>query len=99
MLELVNILQIGIVEARHVDQHKTETLVRDKIRSDILGAGHEVTRFPLLWVPGELVDELVEIFTLVFPDPDGPIILFCRTAQYGDDNPGREYSQSHRTTK
>ena len=33
--------------------------MRDRVWSDILGAGLETTRLPLLYVPGEFVDELI----------------------------------------
>ena len=51
-------MPIAIIEARRVDQHEMDILVRDRVWSDTPGVGFEVTRF-LLCVPGELVDELI----------------------------------------
>ena len=52
-------MPIGSVEARCIDQHKTETLVRDRVWSDTLGIGLEASCLVLPNVPGEVVDELV----------------------------------------
>ena len=92
-------MSIGIIEARSVDHDETEAILLDRVGSDALGVGLEMTCFASLRVPSDAVDELIipqlensmlwpsaaMARTLVFPDPVGPMTLFRKLLQHRND--------------
>ena len=58
-----SILPIGIVEARSVDHDETEAILLDRVGSDSLGVGLEMTCFASLCIPSDTIDELIILRT------------------------------------